>query len=470
MPLPDGYLLGNRYKIETTLTTKGGMGIVYRAFDTNLQIPVAIKENLIATTEAQEQFAKEAHFLALLSHQNLPRVFDHLWVEDKQYLIMDFVEGEDLHDRLTRLGALPEDQVLPWILQICDALSYLHSQSPPLIHRDVKPHNIKVRPDNRAILVDFGIAKVHTPDSSTRTGAKGVSSGYSPPEQRFRESTDTRSDIYALGATLYHLLTGQKPPDSLKLYKDNLVSPYNVSQQISPAVERAIIQAMALDKESRFQTIEDFRAALCYDKSQQKDENVSPQIDIATPTDRPKRKQVRAKKTTPRPSSKKEYGQSKPAINFDDLVQQFKMQVSQVCRPQTRYRTLWLVGPPRSGKTLLSQAVCQQANWQYINFTLESGFLDSLIGREGNYRPKDFEKTLEKWLNTDKEIIIFDEIEPLLGWWNWKQQQTFFEQIGWLTRLQKGLVFVTRLRKKSNLLELLPGVTHIFEMPKGVLQ
>lgn len=468
MPLPDGYLLENRYKIETTLTTKGGMGIVYHAFDTNLQIPVAIKENLIATTEAQEQFSKEAHFLALLSHQNLPRVFDHLWVEDKQYLIMDFVEGEDLHDRLTRLGALPEDQVLPWILQVCDALSYLHSQSPPIIHRDVKPHNIKIRSDNRAILVDFGIAKVYTPDSSTRTGAKGVSSGYSPPEQQFRESTDTRSDIYALGATLYHLLTGQKPPDSLKLYKNTLVPPYNVSQQISPAVERAIIQAMALDKESRFQSIEEFRAALCDDKSQQRDKNSSSQIDLATSTDSPKRKQVRVKKIALAPSPKKEYGRSKPAIKFDDLVQQFQMQVRQVCRPQARYRTLWLVGAPRSGKTLLSQAVCQQANWQYINFTLEPGFLDSLIGQEEVYRPEDFLKDLNVWCaGIAKEVIIFDEIEPLLGWWSWNQQQAFFEQVGSLTRLQKGLVFITRLRKKIEVIELLPGIQHIFEMPEG---
>jgi ABC-type sugar transport system substrate-binding protein len=254
----------NRYRIEALLG-QGGMGAVYRAWDTSLNIPVAIKENLDASPEAQKQFGREAYMLARLSHPNLPRVTDYFFMPGQgQYLVMDFVEGEDLQAMLDRLGALPEPQVLNWTAQVCDALAYLHSQPSPIIHRDIKPANIKIRPDGRAILVDFGIAKVYDPLLATTIGAKAVTPGYSPPEQYGGGTTDARSDIYALGATLYHLLTGHQPPESVQRAVGiaAMPPPRQFNEQISLAVEQAILKAIQVTTDRRFQSIDELRTAL----------------------------------------------------------------------------------------------------------------------------------------------------------------------------------------------------------------
>ena len=211
MPLLPNQILNNRYRI-VKLLGQGGFGAVYRAWDLNLDHQRAIKENLDTSPQAQRQFKREAQILDVLVHPNLPRVIDHFIVPNQgQYLVMDFVEWQDLGEMLMN-GPLPEARVLPWIIQVCDALIYLHSQNPPVIHRDIKPGNIKITPDGRAILVDFGISKVYDPTLSTTVGARAVTPGYSPPEQYGKGATDARSDMYALGATLYHLLTGQAPP------------------------------------------------------------------------------------------------------------------------------------------------------------------------------------------------------------------------------------------------------------------
>ena len=183
---------------------------MYRAWDLNLDHPRAIKENLDTSPQAQRQFKREAQILDQLVHPNLPRVIDHFIIPNQgQYLVMDSVEGEDLKEKLDKAsGPLPESQVLIWIEQICEALTYLHLQNPPIIHRDIKPANIRITPKGQPMLVDFGIAKEFNPAQSTTKGARAVTSGYSPPEQYGRGTTDAKSDIYALGAALYHLLTG----------------------------------------------------------------------------------------------------------------------------------------------------------------------------------------------------------------------------------------------------------------------
>jgi serine/threonine protein kinase len=234
----------DRYRIEGLLG-QGGMGAVYKAWDLNLDMPVAIKENLEATPEAQKQFIREANMLAKLVHSNLPRVIDYFSIPDQgQYLVMDYIDGEDLRSMFTRLGRLPEPQVLSWIGQILDALAYLHSQPTPIIHRDIKPANIKVRPDGRAVLVDFGIAKFYDPKLATTMGAKAITPGYSPPEQYGGGATDTRSDIYALGATLFTLLTGQEPPESVMraVKQAEFPRPRELNSDISPQVEEAILK------------------------------------------------------------------------------------------------------------------------------------------------------------------------------------------------------------------------------------
>lgn len=175
MALRTGQILNNRYRI-VNLLGQGGFGAVYRAWDMNMDRPRAVKENLDVSPEAQRQFKIEAQILDQITHQNLPKVIDHFVIPGQgQYLVMEFVEGQDLQEMLEKHGRpLHEIQVIPWIEQVCDALSYLHNQNPPIIHRDIKPANIKITPEGKAMLVDFGIAKVYDPVLSTTLGARAV--------------------------------------------------------------------------------------------------------------------------------------------------------------------------------------------------------------------------------------------------------------------------------------------------------
>ncbi len=264
MTLSTGQVVENRYRI-VELLGQGGFGAVYRAWDIRLSRPCALKGNLDSSPEAERQFGTEAVILANLNHPNLPRVIDHFTVPGQgQYLVMDFVEGEDLQQMLDRRGLLPEAEVLPWIVQVCDALAYLHSQSQPVIHRDVKPANIKITPNGVPMLVDFGIAKVYDPALRTTLGARAVTPGYSPPEQYGQGRTDVRSDVYALGATLYALLTGSEPVDSVEriIGSSALVPPREANPCISEGVARAIMRALTTEPVRRFQTAGEFKIAL----------------------------------------------------------------------------------------------------------------------------------------------------------------------------------------------------------------
>ncbi len=264
MALAQGQVLNNRYRV-VKLLGKGGFGAVYRAWDIPLNRLCALKENTEISPEAERQFDREASLLAGLHHPNLPVVSDHFSIAGQgQYLVMDFVEGDDLQAMLDRAkGPLPENQALDWILQVCDALGYLHSQQPPIIHRDVKPANIKITPQGQAILVDFGIAKVYNPKLKTTLGARAVTPGYSPTEQYGVGITDGRSDVYALGATLYALLTGSDPVESVQRSAGSpFPAPRDLNPAISPAVEAAILRAMDLIPDQRWQSIADFKSAL----------------------------------------------------------------------------------------------------------------------------------------------------------------------------------------------------------------
>jgi eukaryotic-like serine/threonine-protein kinase len=264
MPLKVGEMLRQRYRIEETLG-QGGMGAVYRATDINLGVQVAVKENLFTTEEYARQFRREATILASLRHAGLPRVTDHFVIENEgQYLVMDYIEGDDLRERLERDGPIAEDQAIGWFLDICDGLAYLHSRTPPIVHRDIKPGNIKITPDDEAILVDFGLAKVLEESGSTTTGAKAMTPGFSPPEQYGAGRTDPRTDIYALAATLYTALTAAIPEDSLEraMGRATLTPIRRRNPKVSALISRAIEQALALDPEERFQTMSEFAAAL----------------------------------------------------------------------------------------------------------------------------------------------------------------------------------------------------------------
>jgi len=269
MALERDTLLHKRYRVVEILG-QGGMGSVYRAIDENLGVHVAVKENLFATEEYARQFRLEAVILAGLRHPNLPRVSDHFGVgEQGQYLVMDFIEGEDLRQRMERLGTIGEDDAIQIGAAMCDALGYLHSRTPPILHRDLKPGNVKLTPDGHIYLVDFGLAKLVHGGQATTSGARAMTPGYSPPEQYGTARTDPRTDIYSLGATLYAALSGLVPEDGLARAMDNaqLTPLRKRNPKISRRLAAAIEKAMAIDPSDRFQEAEDFKRALLNAKS-----------------------------------------------------------------------------------------------------------------------------------------------------------------------------------------------------------
>lgn len=269
MTLERGALLHKRYRIVEILG-QGGMGSVYRAVDENLGVDVAVKENLFTTDEYARQFRLEAVILANLRHPNLPRVTDHFVIGDQgQYLVMDYIEGEDLRQRMERVGNITEDEAILLGAAICDALLYLHTRKPPILHRDIKPGNVKITPDGHIFLVDFGLAKVLHGSQATTTGARAMTPGYSPPEQYGTARTDPRTDIYSLGATLYAALTGIIPEDGLARAMDNtqLTPLRKRNSKVSRRLAAAIEKAMGIDPADRFQTAEEFKRSLLGSKS-----------------------------------------------------------------------------------------------------------------------------------------------------------------------------------------------------------
>ncbi len=238
------------------------MGAVYLAFDETLQIKVALKENLNLNPESERQFHREASLLASLRHPNLPRVTDHFILEGRQYLVMDYIEGEDLHARSHRQPPTPLE-VMRWADAVSDALIYLHTRKPPVIHRDIKPSNIKLQPDGNVVLVDFGLAKVFD-HQQTSTGARGLTPGFSPPEQYGSGRTDARSDQYALAATVYTLLTRVPPADSIERMMGNeeLKPARALNPAVPPHVETCLQCALSIPQDQRFPDMAAFRAAL----------------------------------------------------------------------------------------------------------------------------------------------------------------------------------------------------------------
>ena len=265
MALEIGTTLHNRYRIAK-LVGQGGFGAVYRGWDLTLGRPVAVKENFYTTPVAQGQFEREARLLANLRHPNLPVVFDHFVLPGQgQYLVMEFIEGQSLGAMVIARGRpLDEAEALPWVRQVCAALEYLHTRKPPIIHRDIKPANIIITDDGRAVLVDFGISKEYDPSKGTTAGAKAVTAGFSPPEQYGRGRTDPRSDVYALGATLYAVLTGQVPPEAPDLSSgaDVLSPPQALNPTVSETTSQAVMAAMTLSISERLGSATALRQAL----------------------------------------------------------------------------------------------------------------------------------------------------------------------------------------------------------------
>ena len=256
-----GTLLQDRYRIEKQIG-QGGMGAVYVAVDERFGSVVAIKETLFADANFSKAFEREARLLNNLRHSALPRVSDHFSDDHGQFIVMEYIDGEDLSAMMEKKeSAFPLKDVLNWADQLLDALDYLHTQEIPVVHRDIKPQNLKLTPRGQIILLDFGLAKGNPTDAKNLTATKsvfGYSRNYASIEQMQGTGTDPRSDLYSLGATLYHLVTGVPPVDALTRAmkvlngdSDPLPMANTVHQQVPFAVADILHKAMALNSNHR---------------------------------------------------------------------------------------------------------------------------------------------------------------------------------------------------------------------------
>ncbi len=266
MALAAGEVISGRYKV-VRLIAEGGFGAVYLAQDNRLgNKTVALKESFDQAPAAQVQFRLEAQLLANLQHPGLPRVTDYfLELDGRQFLVMDYIEGRDLDQLVIDQGRpLPERQAASLMAQVCEAVAYLHTRRPqPVIHRDIKPANIKITPQGHSILVDFGIAKLYHPMKGTAKVAKAVTKHFSPPEQHIGK-TDTRSDVYSLGATMYFAACLSVPPDAMERLNQGaqVVSPARINPSISPALDGIILKCLELNPDDRFPNANRLAAAL----------------------------------------------------------------------------------------------------------------------------------------------------------------------------------------------------------------
>lgn len=267
-----GAILQSRYRILHQIG-RGGMGAVYEAVDLRLGHSVAIKQALTQNEQLWKQFEREARLMAGLNHPVLPRVSDYFTEGNQAFLVMQFVEGDDLAKMLAQQpGPLPERVVIAWADQLLDALVYLHSHDRQVVHRDIKPHNLKVTEGGRIMLLDFGLAKSqgeNHEDPESGQSIFGYSPRYAPLEQIQDRGTTPQSDIYALGATLYHLLTGVKPADALvraaaviATDPDPLKPAHEINSSVSVELSAVLNRAMAQNPNSRYATAAEFREAL----------------------------------------------------------------------------------------------------------------------------------------------------------------------------------------------------------------
>jgi hypothetical protein len=262
-PLPSGYLLAQRYRIVSQIG-QGGFGLIYKAQDCYERRQVAIKQiNLAALSpqemiEATDSYNREIMHLSGLKHECLPRLHDHFTDSAHWYIVLDYIEGETLEDRLKKVrgGRLAPKQVFAVGITLCDVLHYLHSRHPPIIFRDVKPANIMITPRGRLYLIDFGIARYYRPGQVRDTGPLG-SPGYAAPEQYGKAQTTVQTDIYGLGATLQTLLTGKEP---LEIAMNGMPPHYSMPKKLQSFLARM----MERDAGNRPKSMEEVKLRLHY--------------------------------------------------------------------------------------------------------------------------------------------------------------------------------------------------------------
>jgi serine/threonine protein kinase len=270
--IESGTLLQNRYRVVKQIG-QGGMGAVYVATDERFSSTVAVKQTFFDDPTLSRAFEREAHLLNHLRHTALPKVSDHFTEGDGQFLVMEFIEGSDLSELLQQRNgsAFPVADVLAWADALLDALDYLHTHEPQVVHRDIKPQNLKLTPRGQIVLLDFGLAKGNSTQTRANLTASvfGYSRSYAPLEQIQGTGTDTRSDLYSLAATLYHLLTGTVPVDALtrasaiiNSQPDPLRPAHLAHAQVPAAVGEILRRAMSQNAAHRQTTAAEMRAAL----------------------------------------------------------------------------------------------------------------------------------------------------------------------------------------------------------------
>jgi serine/threonine protein kinase len=265
-------ILQSRYRIVRQLG-RGGMGAVYEAVDLRLGHTIALKQTLTCDESMWKQFEQEARMMALLNHPVLPRVSDYFTEQNRAFFVMQFVEGSDLSEIIAQQpGPFPRHAVVAWADQLLDALIYLHSHERQIVHRDIKPHNLRITPSGQIALLDFGLAKTQVAASATDTPDRsvfGYTPRYAPLEQIQDLGTTPQSDIYALGATLYHLFTGVKPPDALtrataliSSRPNPLLPAHELNRAVGPELSAVLMRAMAQNPNERYASAIEFREAL----------------------------------------------------------------------------------------------------------------------------------------------------------------------------------------------------------------
>jgi serine/threonine protein kinase len=263
--LASNEILQNRYVILRKLG-EGGMGNVYEAKDLRLQVSIALKETRFSDVSLRNAFAHEAQLLASLRHPALPKVINHFSDARGQFLVMEFIDGDDMGSLMERTRKpFAINDVLGWADQLLDAVHYLHTRRPPVIHRDVKPQNLKLNDDGKVILLDFGLSK----SMVSGTIVSGYSNYYSSPEQRRGTNTIERSDSYSVAATMYSLLTGAKPRDAQEReaaiaseLSDPLLSPRSLNPQVNASIAAVLFRAMSLNPEERFVSADQMQLSL----------------------------------------------------------------------------------------------------------------------------------------------------------------------------------------------------------------
>ncbi|MEJ7846812.1 MAG: protein kinase [Pyrinomonadaceae bacterium] len=262
-----GTILQDRFLIEDRIG-EGGMGAVYLVVDQKFGSRVAIKETFFADAGLAEAFEREARLLNGLHHPLFPHVSDHFTENGGNFLVMEYIEGEDLSVILKRGEMFAMPDIMRWTLDLLDGLDYLHSQDPPIIHRDIKPNNLKLTSRGNIVLLDFGMAKETSGTTEGMKSVFGYSRRYSPLEQIEGTGTDVRSDIFSLGATVYHLLTGKPPVDvlarvsALVAGQSDPLQLAEISGRVSPGIAAIIDSALALNANQRFISAKAMRSAL----------------------------------------------------------------------------------------------------------------------------------------------------------------------------------------------------------------